>query len=125
MLTIEKLTEAEELVMKCVWDMKKRPTLGDVAERTVEVYGKDWKPQTVSTYLSKLCSKKYLKLHRNGKVYTYETLIKESAYRRKLYRQHISFWNQNDPASFIAEMIKNGDLSEKDITEALNNTQQN
>ena len=118
MLTIEKLTEAEELVMKCVWDMKKRPTLGDVAERTVEVYGKDWKPQTVSTFLSILCRKGYIKLHRDGKIYLYETLVQESYYKRKLYKRHISFWKNNDIIDFVAEMIRNGDLTDDDMENA-------
>ena len=122
-MKVEKLTESEELVMKAIWDCKKEPVLSDVVDRVNGFYGKDWKPQTVSTFLSKLVRKDYLKLIRNGKIYTYKVLIPESVYRRKLYKQHISFWNQNDVVEFVAEMINNKDLTADDIEAAKSSVQ--
>ena len=118
MKKIEKLTESEELVMKAVWDFKHEPVLSEVVERVNGFYGKDWRPQTVSTFLQKIFRKGYCKLIRNGKIYTYKVLIKEEEYRRKLYRQHISFWNHNDVVEFVSEMLKNKDLTLEDIEEA-------
>ena len=118
MKTLEKLTESEELVMKAVWDSKKTPVLSDVVDRVNDFYGKDWKPQTVSTFLSILCRKGYIKLHRDGKIYLYETLVQESYYKRKLYKRHISFWKNNDIIDFVAEMIRNGDLTDDDMENA-------
>lgn len=86
MKNIEKLTESEEIVMKAIWDCKNDPVLSDVVDLVTGVYGKDWKPQTVSTFLSKLVRKDYCKLIRTGKIYTYKVLIKEAEYRRKLYK---------------------------------------
>lgn len=114
-MQIEKLTEAEEVMMKAIWDCKKEPVLSDVVERVNGVYGKAWRPQTVSTFLAKLVGKKYLKMHRNGKIYTYKVLIPESAYKRKVYKQHISFWNHNDVIEFVMEMIQNGDLTKEEL----------
>ena len=118
MKKIEKLTESEELVMKAVWDFKHEPVLSEVVERVNGFYGKDWRPQTVSTFLQKIVRKGYCRLIRNGKIYTYKVLIKEEEYRRKLYKQHISFWNHNDVVEFVAEMINNKDLTLEDIEEA-------
>ena len=117
-MKVEKLTESEELVMKAIWDCKKEPVLSDVVDRVDGFYGKEWKPQTVSTFLAKLVRKEYLKLIRNGKIYTYKVLVPEEVYRRKLYRQHISFWNHNDIVEFVAEMISNKDLTFDDIDAA-------
>ena len=121
-MQIEKLTESEEIVMKAIWDCMKEPVLSDVVDRVNGFYGKDWMPQTVSTFLSKLCRKNYLKLQRNGKIYTYKKLVPEAVYRRKLYKQHISFWNYNDIAEFVSEMINNGDLTIEDIESAKEKT---
>lgn len=118
MKKIEKLIESEELVMKAVWDFKHEPVLSEVVERVDGFYGRDWRPQTVSTFLQKIVRKGYCKLIRNGKIYTYKVLIKEEEYRRKLYRQHISFWNHNDVVEFVSEMLKNKDLRLEDIEEA-------
>lgn len=119
MTYFESLTDSEEIVMKAVWDFKNPPVLSDIVERVNGVYGKNWRPQTVSTFLSKLCRKDYLELHRNGKVYTYTVNVKEPAYRRKLYKHHISFWNDNDALAFVGEMLENGDLTKEDIQSLL------
>lgn len=115
MMIIEKLTESEELVMKAIWDCKKEPVLSDVVDRVNGFYGKDWRPQTVSTFLAKLVRKNYLKLQRNGKIYTYKILISEKAYKQKLYKHHVSFWNHNDIREFVTEMFDNGDLTNEDM----------
>ena len=116
-MKIEKLTESEELVMKAIWDCNKEPVLSEVVEQVNGVYGKDWKPQTVSTFLAKLVRKNYVKLLRNGKIYTYKILITEAQYRRKLYQHHVSFWNHNNMSNFVTEMFDNGDLTKEDIAE--------
>lgn len=118
MKKIEKLTESEEIVMKAVWDSGKEPVLSDLMDRINDYYGRDWKPQTVSTFLAKLVGKKFLKLQRNGKIYTYKILISEADYKRKLYKHHISFWNNGNVNSFVTEMFDNGDLSQ-DVIEDL------
>jgi predicted transcriptional regulator len=116
-MKIEKLTESEELVMKAIWDCNKEPVLSEVVEQVNGVYGKDWKPQTVSTFLAKLVRKNYVKLLRNGKIYTYKILITEAQYRRKLYQHHVSFWNHNNMSNFVTEMFDNGDLTKEDIAD--------
>ncbi|MCM1497415.1 MAG: BlaI/MecI/CopY family transcriptional regulator [Clostridium sp.] len=117
MKKIEKLTESEEIVMKAVWDTGKEPVLSDLMDRINDYYGRDWKPQTVSTFLAKLVGKKFLKLQRNGKIYTYKILISEADYKQKLYKHHISFWNHGNAIAFVTEMFDNGDLSAEDIAE--------
>ncbi len=111
---IANLTDSEELVMKSVWDTGHEPVLSEVVDRVNSAYGKDWRPQTVSTFLAKLVGKKYLKLQRNGKIYTYKILITEEAYKQKLYQHHISFWNHNSMKEFVTEMFDNGDLTKED-----------
>lgn len=101
--------------MKAVWECRKKPALSEVTERVNGIYGKDWAPQTVSSFLRKLVDKKYLELYRNGKIYTYKVLIPESEYKRKAYKQHISFWNHNNVTEFLTEMIRNGDLTKEDL----------
>lgn len=114
-MKIEKLTESEELVMKAIWDCEKEPVLSDVVDRVNGYYGKDWKPQTVSTFLAKLVRKDYLQLCRNGKIYTYKILVPERDYKQKLYKHHIGFWNGNNVDTFLTEMFDNKDLTEENL----------
>lgn len=117
MKTMEKLTESEEVVMKCIWDCKKTPVLSDVCERANGFYGKKWKSQTVSTFLQKLVQKGYLTMRRDGKTYYYNTVVTEAEYRRKLYRHFVSFWGGNDCISLIKEMLNNGDITREELSE--------
>ena len=109
------ISACERLVMKVIWDSTEDLALQDIMNRVNQENGKSWKPQTVSTFLSKLVRKDYLKLCRNGKIYTYKILVPEEAYRRKLYKHHISFWNHNDIVEFVQEMIGNQDLTKEDL----------
>lgn len=95
-MKIEKLTESEEIVMRAIWDCRKEPVLSDIVERVNSVYGKNWKPQTVSTFLAKLVRKKYLKLQRNGKIYTYKILIREDAYNKEQLKRVYIFLYKGD-----------------------------
>ena len=114
-MKVDNLTDCEEVVMKAVWDFDKEPVLSEVVEHVNKTYGKEWAPQTVSTYLAKLVRKEYLQLRRTGRIYTYKVLIKEETYRRKLYKHHVSFWNNDNILDFIKEMIDNGDLTKADL----------
>lgn len=65
--------------------------MSDVVEVVTQCYKKDWKPQTVSTFLAKLCNKKYLKLQRNGKIYTYKILVSKDNYNRQQLKKLCDF----------------------------------
>lgn len=73
---IANLTDSEELVMKSVWDTRKEPVLSEVVDRVNSAYGKDWRPQTVSTFLAKLVGKSFL---------SFSVMVKSI---------HIRFWYQ-------------------------------
>jgi predicted transcriptional regulator len=103
---MEKLTYSEELVMKSVWDLNKEPMLSEIVNHVNNHYCEtEWKPQTVSTFLAKLVRKCYLKLKRNGKIYTYEVLITEREYKRMLYLHIIDFWYKGDKKWFLDELL--------------------
>lgn len=102
----EKLTESEELVMRAIWDCRKEPVLSDVVDRVNGYYGKDWKPQTVSTFLGKLVRKKYLRLQRNGKIYTYKLLVDEATYNKVQLNHLYIFLYKSDKEKMRSDLAK-------------------
>lgn len=95
-MEIERLTEAEEIVMKAIWDCKKEPVQSEVTARLREYYKRDWKPQTVSTFIARLVRKNYLQMQRNGKIYTYKILVKEDDYNKDQLKQlYIFLYRKN------------------------------
>ena len=66
-MTLENLTDCEQLVMKTVWDAEEELSLMEVMQRVNDKYHKEWKPQTVSTFLARLVRKGYLRHYRQGR----------------------------------------------------------
>jgi hypothetical protein len=73
------LTPAEKLVMRIIWLSDKEMVLNEILRACNEQYGKNWKSQTVSTYLSHLVQKEYLCMERNGKYCQYKRLSQWSS----------------------------------------------
>ena len=99
------LTNAELLVMKCIWDTPKDLVLSEVVSMVNERYQKEWRPQTVSTYLAHLVQKEFLKMTRKGKIYTYHPLVAEKDYREKEMNNFVDFWGGGSPAAFLSAFM--------------------
>ena len=91
-MNAKQLTAAETIVMKCIWDADHEMSLAEIVKNANEGYGKEWKPQTVSTYLAKLCLKNYIQMKRAGRTITYEILITEEDYKSEQAREFVAFW---------------------------------
>ncbi|MDE5862885.1 MAG: BlaI/MecI/CopY family transcriptional regulator [Lachnospiraceae bacterium] len=107
--------------MKAIWDCDSAPSLSKVCDILKNTYKKTWKPQTVSTFFNKLVTKKYIKLTRKGKSYTYKILISEDQYKQKLYTDYIHFWYNDNSFDLLWEMYLNGDLTKENIDEITSN----
>lgn len=77
---IKRLSECEELVMSIIWSLEEEPDLAAVMKRVNSRYSKEWKSQTVSTFLCRLVKKEYLKSYRKGRYTYYIPLIRRENY---------------------------------------------
>lgn len=96
MKVMNELTPSEELVMKAIWDSRKEPVLQDVLLQVNDIRGKGWAPQTVSTYLAKLCKKGYILLMKNGKISRYRVLADEREYQKRKLKKMLMYIYNND-----------------------------
>jgi predicted transcriptional regulator len=78
-------------------------------------YGKDWKSQTVSTFLSKLVLKGFIEPYRKGRYFHYKVLISEKDYKSSKLTRHISFWNKNDVESLANDLCSVLTEEQKDV----------
>lgn len=109
------LTNAELLVMKCIWDTPKDLVLSEIVAMVNERYNKDWKPQTVSTYLAHLVQKGFLEMTRNGKIYTYHPQVTEIDYRTKEMEIFVNFWGGGSPSAFLAAFFASNKVDAEEI----------
>lgn len=105
-MELQSLTNCETLVMKTVWDAERELDLADITLRVNEAYDKEWKPQTVSTFLARLVKKGYLKNYRQGRVFYYQILVPQKEYLGKLAERFLKFWKQENVDIFLAALEK-------------------
>ena len=61
------ISACEKLVMKVIWDSTEELALQEVMDGVNHENSKNWKPQTVSTFLSRLVKKGFLNMYRKGR----------------------------------------------------------
>jgi predicted transcriptional regulator len=104
-MEIKALTESEKITMKCVWDLGDGTRLAHILALANEKYGKDWKSQTVSTFLGKLVLKGYLDQFRDGRYFCYRILISKREYRCHELAKEMKFWDDGDISLFASELL--------------------
>lgn len=114
-MKLEKLTNCEELVMKTVWDAEEELSLMEVMSRVNEKYKKNWKPQTVSTFLARLVKKGYLRHYRQGRVFFYQILVPLDTYKGQLTNDYVNFWNHSNADEFLCALAEERPLREDEV----------
>ncbi len=104
-MKIKTLTESEKVTMKCVWDLGDGTRLAHILALANEKYGKEWKSQTVSTFLGKLVAKGYIEQYRDGRYYCYRILISKRTYRCQELARDLAFWDDGDINLLAEELL--------------------
>lgn len=99
------LTESEKITMKCVWDIGDGARLSRIMTLANDKYGKEWKPQTVSTFLGKLVRKGFVEQYRDGRYFYYRILIGKHTYRTQMIRDDVEFWDDDSLEMYISELF--------------------
>lgn len=109
----DKLTEAESVVMRCVWNYGEPeiPFL-TLIEELKENYGKDYKRTTVRTFLFDLEAKGYVVVERRGKYSYVKPTVEKDAYKKVKAEEMLDIWFDGSARSFISAL--GGRISEKE-----------
>jgi len=107
------ISEAEYQVMKIIWAAGIPISTNDVVERLEASTA--WKPKTIHTLLSRLVKKGALQYKKDGRVFVYTPLVKESDI---LSIENDNFLNRfYDGAlnSMVVNLLEQDKLSDEDI----------
>lgn len=104
----ENLTDCEKIVMKTIWDAGKDISLMEIMAAAEKRYSRNWKRQTVSTFLLHLIQKGYLTSYRVGRVFYYHEEIPIEEYKELVTKEFMDFWYDNSLADFQKTMKKLG-----------------
>ena len=115
-ITQEELSECEVLVMKVIWQSSEALSIQEISAALSQRYNKDWKLQTISTFLSRAVRKGYLEMRRRGRFFFYYPLVTEAEYGRREIVKCVDYWGDGQLGNLIASFAKTKGLSgeEKD-----------
>lgn len=116
-MTYINLTDCEKLVMKCIWDAGRDMSLVETMAALKEKYQKEWKRQTVSTFLLHLIQKGFLTSYRVGRVFYYHQEIDLDAYKRQQTIEFIDFWYSGSIQALFASLKESKCLPQGEISE--------
>lgn len=111
---MEELTNCEVLVMKVIWNSDEVLSIQEITNTVNRVYHKDWKVQTVSTFLSKMVKKGFLNMQREGRYFFYYPLITESEYGQKEIDKCVDLWGKGKIGSMLASFTESHKLTEEE-----------
>ena len=113
---MEKLSDSEEIVMRCVWDAKEPIGLMDIME-ACKKYDREWKQQTVSTFLNRLIQKGYVDSYRKGRSYMYLALINQEDYLNSQMSGLLNFWGSKSIDALVSAFGKTTSITKEDLLE--------
>lgn len=108
------ISACERLVMKIIWDSTEDLALQEVMDRVNEENGKSWKPQTVSTFLSRLVKKGFLTAYRKGRYSYYQPVVSKNEFWKATMQENARFFTKGDMGA-LACCLCDDVLSEEDI----------
>ena len=109
---LPQISEAEYAVMKIVW--KHAPiSTNEITEQLLKTT--TWSPKTIQTLIKRLVTKKALTYEKQGRVFVYTPLIRESDYMNQERNAFVNRYYDGDIAAMVSAFIRDDKLSETDI----------
>jgi BlaI family penicillinase repressor len=112
--TVPRISDAEWVVMKVLWDKGPQTTNQVVAALAERM---PWKPKTVHTLLSRLARKRALAYERKGREYLFRPRVSMDACEHAVMRSFLGRFFEGELAPFLARFMERERLKPEDIAE--------
>jgi len=111
---MEELTKTEERIMQVLWKLETafvKDIIDEIDEEPKPPYN------TISSIVRILVKKGFLSYKAYGKTYEYFPAISKEEYTKTTFSKILSGYFDNSPVSLLSFMVKEQQLSDKDIEE--------
>ncbi len=108
------ISTCERMVMKIIWESEEDLDLAHVMNRVNEEFKKEWKPQTVSTFLARLVRKGYLSVYRKGRYSYYQPLVAKDDFKVSTVSENISYFDHGNIGAFVCSLFDQMKLTKED-----------
>lgn len=108
------LTSNELDVMEMFWSKKDSMSFGEILEYMSTVFKKEWKSQTLNTYLSNLRKAGLVQIDRTNYHYQYSAACTKEEYIHRWTQKLVEDAYGNSISSLVAAFIGDGALSSEE-----------
>ena len=112
MPALPQISEAEFEVMKVVWEDAPIST-NEITEKLLQTTS--WNSKTIQTLIKRLVTKGALTYEKQGRVFVYTPVVKESEYIDQKSNSFLERYFDGDITAMLSAYIKNDKLSETEI----------
>lgn len=113
----KKMSETEAEIMEVLWNSDSPLSAAQLMDHFATHHGKEWKAQTLSTFLSRLTQKGLLRSQRQGRVIYYQPLQSKAEYSQGLARSILDTMYQGSVKTFFAALCGGAPLPEEERAE--------
>ena len=115
----EKLTKAEEEIMRIIWEMEPC-TVADIRDY-IEKQGAPKPPHsTISTFVKNIYEKGLLTHKAYGRTYVYSSTVSKADYSAKTVRKLVNNFFEGSMNSLVSFLVKEKELSRDELQNLLN-----
>jgi len=114
------LTRTEQLIMEYFWNSHQGLTIREILDYMREQHGREWKKQTISTYIASLQKAGLIRTDSRWKPYTYYACCTKKAFIHGKTRKLIAQEYGNSLENFIAAFAGKEKLSSEEARELKN-----
>ncbi|GKV63912.1 MULTISPECIES: BlaI/MecI/CopY family transcriptional regulator [unclassified Sporosarcina] len=113
---LQKLSDTEIELMEEIWGYEQPVTSRELLN-TFSTKGREWKSQTISTFLSRLVEKGFLHVTRRGRINTYVPCISSADYKLQETQNVLDGLYEGSVKNLISALYDGEKLSSEDIAE--------
>lgn len=117
MTNFQKLSETEMEVMQIIWTSDHPITSGELLDIFAQQKGKEWKGQTIATFLARLVEKGVLTSIKQGRANIYKPRMSPEEYRRREAKSLLEMLYEGSVKNFLATLYDGKELTKDEIAE--------
>ncbi|MCG9969476.1 BlaI/MecI/CopY family transcriptional regulator [Pelotomaculum terephthalicicum JT] len=117
MTKFQKLSETEMEVMQIIWESDHPVTSGELLDIFARSKGKEWKGQTIATFLARLVEKGVLNSAKQGRANTYTPRISPEEYRCLEAQSVLDMMYEGSVKNFLAALYDGKKVTRDELAE--------
>ena len=108
------ISVCERMIMRVLWDADEDLDLMTVTARVKDEFGKEWKLQTVATFMTRLQKKGFIAIYRIGRYSHNHPLVEKNEFKMSTVSENINFIDKGSVSAFVCGLFDYVKLTDED-----------